>query len=61
MHDVPYLHTDAVGPEVVATMTAAASRVRAVFDTGPVGIQILAGANHQAMAVALATGRGFTL
>ena len=57
MHDIPYMHTSCVGPEVTSVMTAAAVRVRAIFDTGPVGIQVLAGANQQALAVALATGR----
>lgn len=57
MHDIPYLHSDAVGPEVTSVLTVAASRVRSVFDIGPVGIQVLTGANHQALAIALATGK----
>ena len=57
MHDIPYMHTHEVGPEVVSAMTRACSRVRHVFDTGPVGVQILAGANKQALAVAMATGK----
>ena len=57
MHDVPYLHTSSVGPEVVATMTMACSKVREVFTTGPVGVQVLAGANEQALAIAHAAGR----
>ena len=56
MHDLPYLHTSAVGPEVVATMTLVCSKVREVFTTGPVGVQVLAGANQQALAVAHAAG-----
>lgn len=56
MHDVPYTHN--VGPEVVATMAVAAEKVRAVFD-GPVGIQILASANREALAAALASGCRF--
>ena len=56
MHDVPYLHTSAVGPEVVATMTLVCSKVKEVFTTGPVGVQVLAGANQQALAVAHAAG-----
>ena len=58
MHDVPYLHTSAVGPEVVATMTMACSKVRETFTAGPVGVQVLAGANEQALAVAYAAGTG---
>ncbi|WAR11512.1 YSMU-like protein [Mya arenaria] len=56
MHDIPYQHSGDVGPEVVSMMTSAAVRVRKAFDSGPVGVQILAGANNQALAVALATG-----
>lgn len=52
MHDVPYLRATA-GPEVVAAMTAVACAVRAEV-TCPIGIQILAGANREALAVALA-------
>ncbi|KAH3849870.1 hypothetical protein DPMN_092274 [Dreissena polymorpha] len=59
MHDIPYLHSSAVGPEVVSVMTAAASVVRSVFSHAPVGVQILAGANQQALAVALAAGLDF--
>ena len=56
MHDVPYLHTSALGPEVVATMTMACSKVRETFTRGPVGVQVLAGANEQALAIAQAAG-----
>lgn len=50
MHDVPYLG-GGVGPEITAAMTILA---RAVKDESrlPCGIQILAGANHEAVAVA---------
>lgn len=57
MHDIPYLHTQDVGPEVVSVMTRACASVRQVFDSGPVGVQVLAGANKQALAIALAAGR----
>jgi membrane complex biogenesis BtpA family protein len=57
MHDVPYLRGE-VGPEIVAAMTALAIEVKS--DSGsPVGIQILAGANIEAMAVAHAAGLDF--
>jgi membrane complex biogenesis BtpA family protein len=57
MHDVPYLRRD-VGPEIVAAMTAVTSAV--VAEAGlPVGVQILAGANRAALAVAHATGAAF--
>ncbi len=56
MHDRPYLK--AVGPEVVAWMTRLASAVVATVDL-PVGVQILAGANQEALAVAQASGAHF--
>ena len=52
MHDRPYLNR-AVGPEIIAGMTRVASEVRRHTDL-PLGIQILAGANQAAMAVAQA-------
>jgi uncharacterized protein len=57
MHDVPYLR-GAVGPEIVAAMTLIGSEVKAQCGL-PVGIQILAGANLEAMAVAHAAGLDF--
>lgn len=57
MHDVPYLNR-AVGPEVVAAMTRIGYEVKAA--TGlRCGIQILAGANVQALAAAHAAGLDF--
>ena len=57
MHDVPYLRGE-VGPEIVAAMTAIASEVKHECSL-PVGVQILAGANVEAMAVAHAAGLDF--
>jgi uncharacterized protein len=57
MHDVPYLRGE-VGPEIVAAMTAIGSEVKSECGL-PVGIQILAGANIEAMAVAHAAGLDF--
>jgi membrane complex biogenesis BtpA family protein len=57
MHDVPYLRGE-VGPEIVAAMTAVAVAVKNECGL-PVGIQILAGANIEAMAVAHAAGLDF--
>jgi membrane complex biogenesis BtpA family protein len=57
MHDRPYLrgHT---GPETVAAMTAACAAVRAA--TGlPCGVQVLAAANREALAVAQAADLQF--
>jgi membrane complex biogenesis BtpA family protein len=57
MHDVPYL-CGAVGPEIVAAMTAAAVAVRQASHL-PLGVQILAAANREALAVAHACGADF--
>jgi membrane complex biogenesis BtpA family protein len=57
MHDIPYLK-GRVGPEIVATMTAVAAAIKEVCAL-PCGIQILAGANKEALAVAHATGLDF--
>ncbi len=57
MHDRPYLRS-AVGPEIVAGMTAAACAVRRATAL-PCGVQVLAGANEAALAVALAAGLEF--
>ena len=56
MHDVPYVQSDSVGPEVTAMMTAICVEVKRLLKPSPVGIQVLAGANKQAMAVAKAAG-----
>ncbi len=57
MHDRPYLRR-AAGPEIVAAMTAAAISVRREVLL-PLGIQVLAGANREALAVAQAAGAAF--
>ena len=57
MHDVPYLR-GSVGPEIVAAMTVIARAVREETDL-PVGLQILAAADIEAMAVAHAAGLDF--
>ncbi len=57
MHDVPYLKRD-VGPEIVAAMTVVTQRVRGAVSV-PIGVQVLAGANQAAMAVAHAAGANF--
>ncbi|MFK7971826.1 MAG: BtpA/SgcQ family protein [Bacteroidia bacterium] len=57
MHDRPYLN-GAVGPETTAAMTAVAVEARRYF-AGLCGIQILAGANKEALAVALAANLDF--
>lgn len=57
MHDVPYLNR-MVGPEITAAMTRLAETARR--ESGlPTGIQILAGANREALAAAFASGCEF--
>jgi membrane complex biogenesis BtpA family protein len=57
MHDVPYLR-GSVGPEIVAAMAVIGQAVKTESRL-PVGIQILAGANIEAMAVAHAANLDF--
>lgn len=57
MHDVPYL-CGHVGPEVVAGMTAVGVAIRRASPL-PLGVQILAAANREALATALACGAAF--
>ncbi len=57
MHDTPYLRNQ-VGPEIVAAMAIIARAVKAQIGL-PCGVQILAGANSEAMAVAHAAGLDF--
>ena len=57
MHDVPYLNR-VIGPEIVAMMTLLAGQVKKESAL-PCGIQILAGANREALAVAHAAGLDF--
>jgi membrane complex biogenesis BtpA family protein len=58
MHDTPYLKV-AVGPEIVAAMTAVGVAVRREVPGVALGVQVLAGANMAALAVAQAVGAQF--
>jgi membrane complex biogenesis BtpA family protein len=57
MHDRPYRKGTA-GPETVAAMTVAGREIRRALGL-PLGVQVLAGANREAVAVALACGAAF--
>ncbi len=57
MHDTPYLR-GRVGPEIVAAMAILARAVKEAVGL-PCGVQILAGANQEALAVAHAAGLDF--
>lgn len=57
-HDRPYLKGSAVGPEIVAALSIVAAEIRRAAPL-PLGIQVLAGANRAALAVAHAAGAAF--
>ncbi|HYD00254.1 MAG TPA: BtpA/SgcQ family protein, partial [Phycisphaerales bacterium] len=57
MHDAPYLTRH--DPAVVAAMTAAGLAVRDAAPDLPMGVQVLAAGNREALAVALACGGTF--
>lgn len=56
-HDRPYLKAG-VGPEITAAMAVIGAEVRSAVAL-PLGVQVLAGANSSALAVALACGASF--
>src|SRR5260370_38248365 len=56
-HDRPYLNAG-VGPEIAAAMAVIGAEIRRATEL-PLGVQVLAGANQSAMAVALACGASF--
>jgi membrane complex biogenesis BtpA family protein len=58
MHDLPYVQPPA-SPEVIANMTRLADAVRKEHPDLPLGIQILASANREALAVAHACNLDF--
>ena len=58
MHDLPYLNKS-VGAEIVSTMTVASCEIKKILCDMPIGIQILAGANREALAVAKAAELDF--
>lgn len=57
MHDVPYLKRN-VGPEIISVMAVIANEIKMRIEL-PMGIQILAGANKEALSVALAADLQF--
>jgi uncharacterized protein len=57
-HDRPYLKGTAVGPEIAAALSVIGAEIRRAVAL-PLGIQVLAGANRSAIAVAHACGASF--
>ena len=58
MHDLPYLRRT-VGSEIVAAMTIATGAIVDAVGAVPVGVQVLAGANREALSIAHAAGARF--
>lgn len=58
MHDLPYLRGH-VYPETTAAMAVVARAVKEIVPELPVGVQLLAGANREALAVAIAARLDF--
>ena len=52
MHDVPYVQDKKIGWEIVSAMTRLSVEIKKIAKNVPCGIQILAGGNKQALAVA---------
>ena len=57
MHDLPYVQHP--GPEIATAMAVVARAVKQAHPQLPLGIQILAGANREALSAALAAGADF--
>ncbi|XP_025422249.1 uncharacterized protein F13E9.13, mitochondrial [Sipha flava] len=56
MHDIPYVPGNKIGPEIVSMMTRVCTSVRQLVPENiPCGLQILAAANEEAIAVAQAS------
>lgn len=60
MHDVPYIQNENIGPEVIASMTRISAEIKKILPKKtPCGIQVLASANCQALAIAKAANLQF--
>ncbi|KAF4521374.1 hypothetical protein B566_EDAN006963 [Ephemera danica] len=56
MHDIPYIQASELQPETVAFMTRLCTEVRKILAASiPCGVQVLAGGNKEALAVAAAS------
>ena len=59
MHDVPYIKSSVMGPEITASMTVIGAHLRIHFPELPLGLQMLTAANREALAVAKAVGLNY--
>jgi membrane complex biogenesis BtpA family protein len=58
MHDLPYLNRN-VGPEITASMAVICSKLRSEYPDWEIGVQVLAGANEEALSIANACSLDF--
>lgn len=59
MHDIPYIQNEHIGAEVIASMTRVSGEIKQMLPNTPCGIQVLASANCQAIAIAKAANLQF--
>ncbi|XP_075230052.1 uncharacterized protein F13E9.13, mitochondrial [Lycorma delicatula] len=60
MHDIPYMQPPFIGPEITSSMTKVCSTVRNILQKDiKCGVQVLAGGNKEAIAVAQSSGLDF--
>ncbi|XP_075529841.1 uncharacterized protein F13E9.13, mitochondrial isoform X4 [Dermacentor variabilis] len=59
MFDIPYVKPNQAGPELTAFMARVCTEVKRILPSLPCGVQILAGNNKSALAVAAAAGFQF--
>ncbi|XP_055298805.1 uncharacterized protein F13E9.13, mitochondrial [Sitodiplosis mosellana] len=59
MHDIPYVQNEHIGPEVIASMTRVSGEIKQLLPNTPCGLQVLASANCQALAIAKAANLQF--
>ncbi|OWA53178.1 Uncharacterized protein F13E9.13, mitochondrial [Hypsibius exemplaris] len=58
-NDLPYLKSPHIGPETTAYATRVCTEIRRLFPRQPLGVQVLAGGNLEALAVAHAANLDF--
>jgi len=56
MFDIPWQRPEQIGPETVASITAACTAIKKTIRSLPIGVHVLAGGNKEALAIAKAAG-----
>ncbi|KAK2148275.1 hypothetical protein LSH36_506g02024 [Paralvinella palmiformis] len=59
MFDIPWQRPEQIGPETVASITAACTAIKKTIRSLPIGVHVLAGGNKEALAIAKAAGLQF--